>query len=77
MVSTTWAVLLLCLHDLLNLCERHHVPFCQWRVSPGMSDTYANGMNLANGTAKPNAAPLIGRLGKRTSVVEKYGPIVV
>lgn len=64
-------------NNLLDLCERHRVPFCQWRVSPGMSDTYANGMNLAHGTAKPNAAPLIGRLGKNTSVVEAYGPIVV
>lgn len=64
-------------NDLLDLCAEHKVPFAQWRVSPGMSDTYANGMNLTDGSAKANATPLLMRIGTVASVVEEYGPIGV
>lgn len=57
--------------NLMNLLNQNRIPYTQWRAGPGFADNYPNGLNLADGTLKPNATPLMKNLGK---TVESYGP---
>jgi endoglucanase len=56
---------------LMDAFIQHRIPFTQWLSGEGFSDNYANGMNKADGTLKPNSAPLMKRLGATCAA---YGP---
>lgn len=59
------------LEQIHAMFDSRRVPRTQWLAGPGDADTYANGMDRADGTLKPNADALFSRLG---STVEEYGP---
>lgn len=63
--------LIAALDNLYDEFEKRRIPATQWLSGVGFSDSYPNGMNTQDGTLKPNAGPLIKRIGK---TVSSYGP---
>lgn len=58
--------------NLFAFLKANRIPATQWLSGPGFSDSYANGLNKADGTLKPNAAPLMAVIGETT---DQYGPL--
>ena len=56
---------------LCDLMASHRMPVVFWMGGTGQNDSYANGMNTSAGVLKPNAAPLMERIGR---TFPSYGP---
>lgn len=56
---------------LMDEFQERRIPCTLWMGGTGQNDSYANGMNTGAGVLKPNAAPLMERIGRTVSA---YGP---
>lgn len=56
---------------LCDMMASHRMPVVFWMGGTGQNDSYANGMNTKAGVLKPNAAPLMERIGR---TFPSYGP---